>query len=258
MLEKFPISIFLFTFFALWLSVKIGAFIRKRQPPLNDDQRADFTVLLGAVLTLLGLIIGFSFSMAMNRYDQRKIYEEAEANAIGTEFVRAELLPADDAAKARGLLNRYLKQRIAFYETRDRKSLEQINRETARLQNDMWSAVRVDAAAHPNAVLALVASGMNDVLNSQGYTQASWWNRIPAAAWSLMGVIAIFSCLLIGNGAHSRTTMLGPVLPLVIAIAFFLIADLDSPRGGLIRVHPQNLMTLSTAMNSSDVNHPTR
>lgn len=236
----------------------IGAFIRKRRIPLNDDQRADFSVSLGAVLTLLGLIIGFSFSMAINRYDQRKIYEEAEANAIGTELVRTELLPADDDAKARELLKRYLKLRIAFYETRDRTLLEQINRETTRLQKEMWLAVRVDTAAHPNAALVLVASGMNDVLNSQGYTQASWWNRIPVAAWCLMGVIAIFSCVLIGNGARSSTIILAPVLPLVIAIALFLIADLDSPRGGLIRVHPQNLLTLSTSMDGSDVNHRTR
>jgi hypothetical protein len=55
-------------------------------------------------LTLLGLIIGFSFSMAVNRYDQRKPYEQAEANAIGTEYVRADLLPVADAAKVHTLL----------------------------------------------------------------------------------------------------------------------------------------------------------
>ena len=68
-----------------------------------------------ATLTLLALIIGFTFSMALNRYDQRKIYEEEEANAIGTEYLRAELLPAADAAKVRTLLLNYLDQRVLFY-----------------------------------------------------------------------------------------------------------------------------------------------
>ena len=63
--------------------------------------REDFGFILAATLTLLGLIIGFSFSMATSRYDQRKNYEEAEANAIGTEYVRADLLPAADAATVR-------------------------------------------------------------------------------------------------------------------------------------------------------------
>jgi hypothetical protein len=68
---------------------------------MAEDLREDFSVILSATLTLLGLLIGFSFSMAISRYDERKNYEEAEANAIGTEYVRADLLPAADAAKVR-------------------------------------------------------------------------------------------------------------------------------------------------------------
>ena len=64
--------------------------------------------MLTATLTLLALIIGFTFSMAVSRYDLRKNYEEAEANAIGTELLRADLLPADDAANTRRLLRGYL------------------------------------------------------------------------------------------------------------------------------------------------------
>ena len=65
-----------------------------------------------ATLTLLALLIGFSFSMAISLYDQRKNYEEAEANAIGTEFGRADLLPAGDSAKVRDLLRKYLDRRF--------------------------------------------------------------------------------------------------------------------------------------------------
>ena len=72
-------------------------------------------IVVAATLTFLGLIIGFSFSMAVNRYDPRKNYEAAEANAIGTEYVRADLLPADDAVRVRERLGKYVSQHIAFY-----------------------------------------------------------------------------------------------------------------------------------------------
>jgi hypothetical protein len=124
--------------------------------------------MLSATLTLLGLLIGFSFSMAISRYDQRKNYEEAEANAIGTEYVRADLLPTVDAAKVRALLRSYIDQRILFYKTRDKQKLLQINADTAQLQSELWSAVRAPAASQPMPVSALAISGMNDVLNSQG------------------------------------------------------------------------------------------
>jgi hypothetical protein len=117
-----------------------------------------------------------------SRYDQRKNLEEAEANAIGTEYVRADFLPSDNAARVRALLNSYLEKRLLYYETRDDRQLGQINAATARLEADLWSTVRVPTAAQPTQVAALVVSGMNDVLNSRGYTQAAWINRIPSAA----------------------------------------------------------------------------
>jgi hypothetical protein len=86
---------------------------------------------------------------------------------------------------------------------------------------------------------------MNDVLNSQGYTQAAWWNRIPPAAWGLMYAVAIVAHLLVGFGSHRRHVFLSIILPLLVATSFFLVADIDSPRGGVIRVQPQNLIALA-------------
>ena len=140
----------------------------------------------------------------------------------------------------------YLEQRVLFYTTQDDQLLQQINTRTARLQNEMWSAVQVPATVQPTPVMALAVAGMNDVLNSQGYTQAAWLNRIPVGAWALMLAIAICSTMLVGVGAHSAREGRGllVILPLVLSIAFFLIADIDAPRQGVIRVIPQNLELL--------------
>ena len=250
LLVRYPLLLFLVSFLVLWLSAWIGASRFKRLRSQVAEAREDFGVIQGATLTLLGLIIGFTFSMALGRYDQRKNYEEQEANAIGTEYVRADLLPAADAAKVRALLLSYLDQRVLFYTTRDGPQLEQISARTAKLQAELWSAVQAPASAQPTPVIALAVAGMNDVLNSQGYTQAAWWNRIPVAAWALMVAIAICSSILVGIGAKGAkvNSRLLLVLPLVVSIAFFLIADIDSPRRGVIRVIPQNLLSLSQSL----------
>jgi hypothetical protein len=242
----FPFVLFVLSLGALWLSARIGLWLCKKRGNIEEYEREDFGVIQAATLTLLGLIVGFTFSMAVSRYDQRKNYEEAEANAIGTEFVRADLLPTVDAAKVRALLGDYLDQRVLFYQARDENQTRQINASTAQLQRDMWSAAQGPAVMHPSPVIALAVSGMNDVLNSQGYTQFAWNNRIPAEAWCLMGVIAIFGNLLIGYGTRRPQAKAVPFLavPLIVSISFFLIADIDSPRGGMIRVPPRNLMSL--------------
>jgi hypothetical protein len=150
----------------------------------------------------------------------------------------------------RALLKNYLDQRILFYLTRDEHALRQIDAQTSQLQTELWSNVKAPVATQQTPVLALVVSGMNDVLNSQGYTQAAWWNRIPIGAWLLMAAVAICSNLLVGYGAnHTRAGGIRLlVLPLVLGISFFAIADIDSPRRGAIRVHPQNLISLGQSL----------
>jgi hypothetical protein len=241
---KFPLLVFALSFAVLWLSTLVGDSLRKWLRPLEEEERHDFGVIQAATLTLLGPHYRIHLFDGRQQVDQRKNYEAADANAIGTEYVRADMLSAADTARVRELLKNYLDQRLRFYKTRDVGQLRQIDTYTAQLQNELWSTVRVRAAAQPTPVVALAVSGMNDVLNSQGYTRAAWWNRIPVAAWVLLATIAIGCNLLIGYGAHRTYRLLFLVLPLAVSVSFFLIADIDSPRGGLIHVQPQNLEIL--------------
>jgi len=249
-LLDYPLVLFGLSGLTLWLATRMGASILRRKNRVTPDVREDFNTILVTTLTLNGLIIGFSFSMAINRYEQRKNYEEAEANAIGTEYSRADLLPSEAADHVRSLLRRYLDLRVSFYTTHDESQIPQINARTEESQSALWAAVSAEAAAHPTPIIALTVAGMNDVLNSQGYTQAAWWNRIPVGAWVLMAAIALTSHLLLGYGAQSSEaeSRLFVVLPFVVAVSFLLIADIDSPRSGLIRVHPQNLISLAASL----------
>ena len=243
-----PFIVFVAVLAVQWLAAYAGdAFRRKVRPLRRESEREDFDVVRTASLTLLGLIIGFSFAMAVSRYDQRKKLEADEANAIGTEYVRASLLSAVDASRARELLRTYCDERIAYYVARDELRVGQADADTAKTQAELWSVVARVAGEQPTPIVGLVVTGMNDVLNAQGYTQAAWWNRIPFTAWMLMVLIAIACNLLLGYSEH-RTTGFLLILPLVVSTSLFLIADIDSPRAGIIRVQPHNLMAQCQSM----------
>jgi hypothetical protein len=234
----------------MWLMALLGVWLRVCLRVPEEEDRGNLGMVVSATLTLLGLIIGFTFSMAAGRYDQRKLFEESEANAIGTEYVRADLLPHADAAVIKQELSNYLDVRINFYRSDYGLKLTAADQQTAALQTQLWTSIKPLAAEQPTPIMALVVSGMNDVLNSQGYTQFAWWNRIPTSAWGLMIVIAVFANLLIGYATkRSRSgNLLLLVLPLIISVSFFLVSDIDSPRGGIIRVEPVDLISLSHSL----------
>jgi hypothetical protein len=231
-----------------WIAAYLGDFARARYRPARKEEQEDLDVVQSAVLTLLALIVGFSFSMAVSRYDLRKNYEEAEANAIGTAYARADLLPTESVASVRDLIRKWLEARIVFYEQREERQIGEVDHEFEKLQAELWSAILPASKAQPTPVTALVIAGINDMLNAQSRTQGAFWNRIPIAAWGLMVFIALACNLLLGYGERRRGALLLLVIPMIVSISVFLIADIDAPRGGIIRVLPHNLISLSQSL----------
>lgn len=240
--EHHPLVLFTVVLLAQWLAAYLGDFLSKRRGAVAGPEREDLDAILGASLSLLALIIGFTFAMAISRYDERMSLEDAEATALSSAYLRADLLPPDAAARVRDLLGRYAQQRILFYEVDDPERLRQIRSDTDRLRTQLWSAVTGPAASAPTPIAALAVSGMNDLLNSEIHTEAAWRYHIPSEAWLLMLLIAIAGNLLLGLGEKRRNAALLMILPVIVSIPFFLIADIDSPRAGVIRVIPGNLI----------------
>lgn len=247
--SDFPLLVGVLAFLLFSAMARAGLALRSSRVP-NEASDKDLDLIVAASLTLLGLLIGFSFSMAVTRYDQRKNYEAEEANAIDTEYLRADLLPANDAAVLKPLLRQYLAERIAFYQARTSDNISRINAETGRTSSALWSTAAQAAVKQPSAPTALVAAGMNDVLNSMAYTQAAWWNRIPATAWYLMLVIAACANFLTGYSIRWRDDAIYVkfALPVLFALSFFLIADIDSTVRGLTRVAPINLRATQSSL----------
>ena len=246
--SAYPLLVFAISLAAQWLAAFLGSFLRARIGSLGRASHQDIDIILGATVTLLALMIGFSFSMAVTRYDQRKNYEEAEANAIDTAFLRADLLPGDDAAHLRDLLKKYLDLRIAFYAANNPQRIAKITADTENMQNKLWQAILPAANAPPTPIAALAVAGINDVFGAQGNAQAAWLNRLPAGVWAIMGLIALATNVLIGVSERRKGMLLLLILPVIISTSFLLIADIDNPRGGLIPILPHNLIAVTRAL----------
>jgi hypothetical protein len=224
-------------------AVALGAFVLRRLAVLPAEDRDDFNIVQTSTLTLLALLVGFSLSMAVNRYDLRKTLEESEANAIGTEYARADLVDAAVGAEMKSALIRYTRLRVASYVTRAPDALTRIEHDTTDVETHLWQLATVVAKDQPTPIGALVVAGMNDALNAQDYSEAARINHIPSGAWFLMIIIALVGCVVQGYGAKGslRKGLLITILPATVALSLALIADIDSPKGGLIRVEPRDL-----------------
>jgi hypothetical protein len=247
-MRDYPLLLFVVSWAVLAGATWIGDALRKRAGVPKEGAQAETIRLIGPILTLLFFILGFSFMMAIGRYDLRKACEQAEAIAIRTEHSRADLLPPADAAKVQALLKRYLDQRIEFYATRSPGRASEISADTLRLQAELWSTLRPAIPAVPAPLMGVLVTGMDDVVNAQRSTQAAWANRVPVAAWALMTTIGIGCCWLIGYRARGTDWVAFMIVPIGVSICFFLMADLDSPVGGAVRVVPVNLTSLSQSL----------
>ncbi len=227
---------------------RAGVLARLHGPKLTSADRSEFDLVRNAMFTLFGLIVGFAIAMAVSRYDLRKTLEESEANAIGTEAVRLDFMPAATAANARALLRTYAEERVAFYNSREAGGPERNAADTAATMNALWASIAPVTAANPTPVTALVASGMNDVLNSYGYTLAAWRNRLPIEVWLLLIAVACGCNFLIGFGAERLSTANHAILPITASLAILLIADVEGPHNGFVRVDAANLIEAAAAI----------
>jgi hypothetical protein len=141
-LLDYPALVFIVAFVVLWSATQVGAIWLRKERALEAEHDGHYGMIVGATLTLLSLIIGFSFSMAVGRYDQRKQAEAVEANTIGTEFLRAQLLPEADATKVRALLKRYLDELLI------QARLGKMETEAAYLRERETLEAKITAARH--------------------------------------------------------------------------------------------------------------
>ena len=138
----YPAIVFVLSIVAQGIAVWIGAIVLRRRVRIEEETRADFGVIQAATLTLLGLIIGFTFSMATLAATTSARYEEEEANADRHGISARRAAAAGRHGKDPRAAAELSRQRILHYSERDKQRVEQINADTGKLQAKLWAAVK--------------------------------------------------------------------------------------------------------------------
>jgi hypothetical protein len=231
---------------------EVGRWLGLRSVGQGGD---DLGTLEGAILGLLALMIGFTFAMALSRYETRRDAVLIEANAIGTTALRARLLPAPFGADIRKLLQEYVQIRLDL--ARRGSSPAALSAAVAHaneMQENLWQQVK-GLVAKDNAVVptGLFIQTLNEMIDDQAKRLYAVSNRVPNIVLTALYAIAILACAVSGyaNGLDVRRVR-SPLYAtgLVVALLILLIQDLDRPGAGFIRASQQPMIDVAAAIAS--------
>jgi hypothetical protein len=217
----------------------------RRRAALVDKEGASIGVIVGGTLGLLAFVLGFSISLADNRFEARRVLVLQEANAIGTAWLRAGVVGGEEGPRIQAQLVRYTELRLAYSEGwRERDPALRAARQGVELQTEMWSLATAVAQRSPTPVSALLLAALNDVFDAataQHYAHAS---RVPAAIVALLLVGSVISAATLGfqvGLGGQRHLVLSAALMVLWAAAIMIVVDFNRPRDGLVRVDPAPL-----------------
>lgn len=196
----------------------------------------------GAVFALLGLIIALTFAGALSRFHDRRQLITAEANAIGTAYLRLDLLPEDTQPEMRALFRRYLDSRlVAYLNVEDVMATQTKLAEAEALQGEIW-AKALNACCRPESptsVAMLLLPALNEMFDIRTTRIMANENHPPLIVFILLGGLSLIGAFLVGYGMSSpknRAWLHPLVFAVVLSLSLYVIVDLEFPRLGLIRV----------------------
>jgi hypothetical protein len=200
-------------------------------------------VLVGSLLALMAFLLAITMGMASDRYDARRGLVLAEANAIGTAYLRAGYLPQPQSEQIRELFREYAPLRIA---TSDPARLEGAIAESERIHGELWALTEEVVALQPNDVVAIYVESVNEVIDlHQSRITSGIYARVPETVMLLLLGGSVLTLLMVGYSAgltRRRSVLSAVVLVVALGAVLALVVDLDRPQGGLLRVNQQPLI----------------
>ena len=230
-------------FAAMLLCLEIGRRVGTARLARNPDGLTKgASAAEGAVFALLGLLLAFTFSGAASRFEARRWFIDTEANAIGTAYLRIDLLPEESQPALRELFRRYTEHRATVYQgVHSQEDGAARIKMSSELQTEIWraamAAMRLPDAS-PQAVM-LMTPALNDMIDITGTRATATQNHPPPIIFILLVSLSLVSTLLVGYGTSTnkdRSWFHHVIFALVITMAIYVIVDLEYPRLGLIRV----------------------
>jgi hypothetical protein len=238
-------------FFALMLGVtevgfRLGSKIEASTPA---DTKSQISTVEAAVLGVLALLLGFTMSMAVSRFDVRKQLLLDEANAIRTSSLRAQLLPAPEGPEIASLLRQYVNVRVQYGTAgNDLARLDSLKTQAAHLQKEFWTRAVTYAQRDPNEVKAgSLLQSLNQAIDLEAARWTALQNHVPESVIYVNAVVSLLAALLVGYtfGVNGRRNILSTcVLALSVTLVLAVIIDLDRPRSGFIRASQQPMIDL--------------
>jgi hypothetical protein len=230
-------------FAAMLLTFELGRRIGTAQLAKDPDGLAKGVgAAEGAVFALLGLLMAGTFSGAASRFEGRRLMIDTEANAIGTAYLRIDVLPDDAQPELRQLFRRYLENRIEVYRDWDDVATTDVKlAEGATVQRAIWTAAvaagrRPDANAYAPMLLLPALNQMIDITTVRAVARQ---NHPPQVIYYVLAGLSLVSALLVGHVTAAnkvRNWFYLLLFAITMSITFYLILDLEFPREGLIRV----------------------
>lgn len=230
---------------------------RACQTRANAATREHVNAIQASMLGILALLLGFTFSLALQRFDSRSEALVDEVNAIGTAYLRAQLLPQAVRSEAQALLHRYVELRaqasaISLDHEAQRQALQA--RSNAVL-DALWRCARQAAALDPGPVgSGLFIQALNEAIDANGRRDAELSRHVPEQILLLLYASFVVCAGVLGYSsgiAGHRPAPVTYILVLLIVVLAFVIVDLDRPRRGLIRVDPSSLIQLKSAIDAA-------
>ena len=253
MLDALPLwGLFIVILLVVLLSVECGYRLGQyRRSRSEQEKETPVGTMVGATLGLLAFILAFTFGLAAARFDARRQVLLDEANAIGTTYLRAGILP-EGGEQIRTLLRDYVAARLEAVESGNIE--EGINRSES-IQQQLWSQAEAVGQKNPNSiVVGLFVQSLNEVIDLHAKrVQAGVRSRIPGAIW--LGLFAVAALSLAAMGyqaglARTRRSLAVFAVAITFSVVIELIADLDRPQQGVLRVSQHALLDLQRSMNS--------
>jgi len=226
---------------------RLGRFRRERS---DQEKEAPVGTMVGATLGLLALLLAFTFGVAMTRYDARRQALLDEVNAIGTAYLRADLLAEPHRTEVRKLLREYVDIRL---EADQSGNFEPAIRRSVEQHNLLWAQAAVIGEKNPGSiVVGLFIRSLNDMIDLHSKrVQAALRSRIPGTIWVALYTVAILALGAMGyHEGLSGTSRSLAILAVAFAFstALWLVTDLDRPRAGSLRISQQAMIELRNSM----------
>ncbi|MEJ2548881.1 MAG: DUF4239 domain-containing protein [Gemmatimonadota bacterium] len=251
-LDAFPDPvIFLFIVATTWLAIEAGYRIGKKQMFRGSGGAAGSAAgIQGSILALLAFVLALTFNMAVTRFEARKRLVISEANAIGTCFLRGELLPAPIDSEVRTLLREYVDVRVELIQTLD---VEKGIARSEEIQEQLWDLAVRQSGENPESFATLLfTQSLNEVIDlHEQRVVAGIYDRIPGAILVVLYLVSILAMLTVGyilpkDGA--RRSVANLALVLAFALVAILIVDLDRPGTGVFTTNQQAMIDLQSTM----------